>query len=87
MKRILVCQEAEFPDTYLGLPLFSKRLENNYWNNLLERIQHKLVGWKGKLLSNFFFLFAFRFFYFLFFFVWHSGFLFCIIPSISSSCY
>lgn len=39
------CQEAKFPDTYLGLPLFSKRLENTYWN------QHKLAGWKGKLLS------------------------------------
>lgn len=51
VKKIMGCQEVELLDACLGFPLFSKKLKNIYWNQLIERIQNKLVGWKGKLLS------------------------------------
>ena len=50
--KILDCQSACLPDTYLGLPLTTKEVTNEFWNTIVERIQKKLVGWKGKILSN-----------------------------------
>ena len=40
------------PDTYLGLPVTTKEVSNNFWNTITERIQKKLAGWKGKILSS-----------------------------------
>lgn len=37
--------------TYLGLPFFSRKSNSNYWNYIVEKVQKKLAGWKGKLLS------------------------------------
>ena len=39
-------------DTYLGLPLITKEVTNDFWTTIVERIQKKLVGWKGKILSS-----------------------------------
>lgn len=50
--RILVFQYVVLPATYLGLPLISKKPNNNYWNYIIEIIQNKLARWKGKLLSQ-----------------------------------
>ena len=52
IRNILECQSATLPDTYLGLPLTTKEVTNDFWNTIVERIQRKLVGWKGKILSN-----------------------------------
>ena len=42
----------DLPDTYLGLLLTTKEVTNTFWNTIVERFQKKLVGWKGKTLSN-----------------------------------
>ena len=52
IRKILDCQSACLSDTYLGLPLTTKEVSNEFWNTIVERIQKKLVGWKGKILSN-----------------------------------
>lgn len=52
IKNILGCQSANLPDTYLGLPLTTKEVTNDFWNTIVERIQKKLTGWKGKILNN-----------------------------------
>jgi hypothetical protein len=39
------------PTTYLGVPLHHKTLTKKHWNFLLEKIEKKLKGWQGKLLS------------------------------------
>ncbi|KAJ3687082.1 hypothetical protein LUZ61_016246 [Rhynchospora tenuis] len=45
-------QRAEFPLQYLGLPLTSARPNRVCFQPLLDKIQNKLAGWKGKLLSR-----------------------------------
>ena len=52
VKSTLGYQFVNLLDTYLGLPLMIKEVTTNYWNTILERMQKKLVGWKGKILSN-----------------------------------
>lgn len=49
---ILGCNTASLPDTYLRLPLIVKEVSNHFWNIILENMQKKLIGWKGKTLSN-----------------------------------
>lgn len=48
---ILGSKTAEFPLSYLGMPLHYKRLKMNDWTPLLKKISKKLIGRKGKLLS------------------------------------
>ena len=48
---ILGCKASSFPMTYLGLPLHHSKPRRANWNPLLEKIQKKLAGWKGKLLN------------------------------------
>ena len=52
IRNILGCQSANLLDTYLGLPLTTKEVTNDLWNTIVERIQKKLAGWKGKILIN-----------------------------------
>lgn len=52
IRKILDCQTACLLDTYLGLPLTTKEVSNEFWNLIVERIQKKLAGWKGKILNN-----------------------------------
>lgn len=49
---ILGCHSATLSGIYLGLPLTVKEVTHSFWNNILERMQKKLAGWKGTLLSN-----------------------------------
>lgn len=49
---ILGCKTASLLGTYLGLPLTIKEVTPAFWNTILERIQKKLAGWKGKFLSS-----------------------------------
>lgn len=49
--RILGCNITEFPSTYLGLPLYLKP-EDSFQNKLTDRINLKLAGSKGVVLSQ-----------------------------------
>ncbi|WMV24703.1 hypothetical protein MTR67_018088 [Solanum verrucosum] len=41
----------EFPFTYLGCPIFYRRKQKAYYQQMINRISTKLQAWKGKLLS------------------------------------
>ena len=47
---ILGCKASMLPSNYLGLPLGLKPHEY-FWDNLVDRFNRKLVGWKGITLS------------------------------------
>ncbi|KAJ3686366.1 hypothetical protein LUZ61_015530 [Rhynchospora tenuis] len=47
----LGCNTAQFPLTYLGLPLTYKRLTKNNFDGLLQRFQKKLMGWRANFFS------------------------------------
>ncbi|GLJ55866.1 hypothetical protein SUGI_1199570 [Cryptomeria japonica] len=49
---ILSCKTIALSGTYLGLPLMVKEVTPTFWNTILERMQKKLTGWKGKFLSS-----------------------------------
>jgi hypothetical protein len=48
---IFGCQCGTYPFKYLGIPMHHKRLSNNDWKIIEERIEKKLSSWKGKHLS------------------------------------
>ena len=45
------CGVGKFPFRYLGLPIHTRKLSNKDWRTIENRIEKKLSGWKGKLLS------------------------------------
>jgi hypothetical protein len=45
------CKVGHLPISYLGILLHWKKLSVQDWNFLIEKIEHKLQGWKGKMLS------------------------------------
>ena len=45
------CQLGQFPMSYLGIPIHYRRLTNNEWKLVEERLEKRLSSWKGKLLS------------------------------------
>lgn len=47
----LGCNIGELPAKYLGMPLFMGILKVNFWDGVLNKIDNKLVGYKGKLLT------------------------------------
>jgi hypothetical protein len=47
----LVCASKNFPTTYLGLPLSSKKISAGDLAHWIEKIAAKLPGWKAKLLN------------------------------------
>jgi len=46
------CNPGTFPIKYLGIPIHYRRLSNNDWTKVLERIEKRLSSWKGKNLST-----------------------------------
>ncbi|CAL1369893.1 unnamed protein product [Linum trigynum] len=48
---LLCCDWKFLPTTYLGLPLGASPVASSSWNPLINRIQLRLEGWKGSLLS------------------------------------
>jgi Reverse transcriptase (RNA-dependent DNA polymerase) len=48
---IFGCRIGSLPLTYLGIPLHWKTLTVSDWQFLIDKIEHKLQGWKRKLLS------------------------------------
>ena len=49
---ILGCQCASLPLKYLGPPLGAKFKETTIWNPIIERMEHRLAGWKRLYLSK-----------------------------------
>jgi Reverse transcriptase (RNA-dependent DNA polymerase) len=45
------CKLSTFPLKYLGVPLSDAKLKISDWQDLIEKIQHKIPNWKGSLLS------------------------------------
>ena len=48
---ILVCNKANFPIKYLGIPLHYDKLRREDIQPLLDKIIKRIAGWRGKLLS------------------------------------
>jgi hypothetical protein len=48
----LPCPIAEFPCTYLGLPLSNKKLRKSDLLPWIEKIADKLTGWKASLMNR-----------------------------------
>jgi hypothetical protein len=44
-------KEGVWPCTYLGVPLYTGRLMKYMFEPMMDKIQKKLAGWKGRLLS------------------------------------
>ncbi|MDD0148504.1 hypothetical protein PSY31_22725, partial [Shigella flexneri] len=44
-------QRGHFPFTYLGCPIYRGRTTTSLFSALFDKVQKKLAGWKGKLLS------------------------------------
>lgn len=44
---ILSCRVSFLPMTYLGLPLVASYKVISIWNDIIEKMEHLLVGWKG----------------------------------------
>ncbi len=49
---LLGCPVAEFPVSYLGLPLSPKALRKEDYFPFIEKLDKRLAGWKGRLLSR-----------------------------------
>jgi hypothetical protein len=49
---ILGCGVASLPIKYLGLPLGAKYKDSNMWNNIFEKMEARLAGWKKVCLSK-----------------------------------
>jgi hypothetical protein len=47
----LGCKISTLSLMYLGMSLHWKKLSVELWNFLIQKIENKLQGWKGKLLS------------------------------------
>ena len=46
LAEILGCRIGSLPMTYLGMPLGASHKSPTIWNPILEKIEHKLAGWK-----------------------------------------
>jgi hypothetical protein len=49
---VLSCGVADFPTTYLGLPLSIRKPSKNEWLSLIDKVANKLPGWKAPLLNK-----------------------------------
>ena len=45
------CDLGKFPFRYLGLLMHYRKLNNSDWKIIEDRIEKKLSGWKGKMLT------------------------------------
>lgn len=48
---ILGCKVASFPQSYLGLPLSTHKLNLKDFFSIIDKIDRRLAGWRGVLLS------------------------------------
>lgn len=52
LSKIIGRQTSELPIRYLGIPLHHGTLKTKDWNFMLEKVDKKLAGWKGKVLTK-----------------------------------
>lgn len=52
LRSILGCTATTFPLNYLGMPLSIKRPTRQFFHLLIEKLEKRLQGWKGKLISK-----------------------------------
>jgi len=50
--KVLQCQRADFPQTYLGLPLSNMKLNLSAFAPLISKVDKQLAGWKATLLNH-----------------------------------
>lgn len=50
-KSITGFKKSELPMIYLGCPLYKSKIVNMLFHNTFDKVNNKLSGWKGKLLS------------------------------------
>jgi hypothetical protein len=51
VRSILSCSITEFPCTYLGVPLFIKRIPKAAFQPLVDKVARRLPPWQGRLLN------------------------------------
>ena len=49
---IMGCRIGSLPMSYLGMPLGANFKSKAVWNSILEKMEHKLAGWKSLYLSR-----------------------------------
>jgi hypothetical protein len=49
---LLLCEVADFPCRYLGLPLAIKKVTRDQIQPIIDKIANKLAGWKADLLTK-----------------------------------
>lgn len=52
LAKLLGCQPASLPASYLGLPLGGKRKVKSFWDPVVKGIYQRLAGWRGNYLSK-----------------------------------
>lgn len=52
INNVLPCPISEFPCTYLGLPLSTKKLQKSDLMTWIEKIADKLPSWKASLMNK-----------------------------------
>jgi hypothetical protein len=52
MASILGCRVSSLPMKYLGLPLGALFKAKSIWDDIIEKIEHRLAGWKMMYLSK-----------------------------------
>ncbi|XP_066358436.1 uncharacterized protein [Miscanthus floridulus] len=50
--RLLQCQQASFPQVYLGLPLSNVKLNLAAFAPLISKVDRRLSGWQAALLNH-----------------------------------
>jgi hypothetical protein len=51
-RQLFGCDVGRLPFRYLSLPMSSRKLSNNDWEEIENRIEKRFTGWKGKMLSS-----------------------------------
>ncbi|XP_020084921.1 uncharacterized protein LOC109707803 [Ananas comosus] len=52
LANLLDCKVGTFPTTYLGFRLSTKPPTKEAWREVIQKLQHRIDGWKAKLLSR-----------------------------------
>lgn len=52
VQAVIGCTRSDFPVQYLGVPLTTKSPTRALFMPLIEKVERKLSGWKGKLISK-----------------------------------
>lgn len=51
LAQLLNCSTDSLPFKYPGLPISDRRLRKEDWNKIIEKVDRRMAGWKGKTLS------------------------------------